>query len=122
MLVLVPALVLLIVLCPMLVLAPVLMLVLEVSGCTGGAKNGVADMSDGKNTKHCMACAIQKGTQVLISLWDSLIFGRVPGTKGHSSTDLAMGFANVRAGTWYRAQVHGAEGAGGAQRPAEERG
>ena len=37
---------------------------------------------------------IQKGTRVLISLWDSLMFGRVPGY-------LAMGFANVRAGTWY---------------------
>ena len=39
--------------------------------------------------------AIQKGTRVLISLWDSLMFGRVPGT------DLAMGFANVRVGTRY---------------------
>ena len=31
---------------------------------------------------HCLVVpvAIQKGTRVLISLWDSLMFGRVPGT------------------------------------------
>ena len=27
------------------------------------------------------ALSIQKGTRVLISLWDSLMFGRVPGTR-----------------------------------------
>ena len=26
---------------------------------------------------------------------------RTPNTKGYSSTYLAMGFANIRAGTWY---------------------
>ena len=34
------------------------------------------------------------------SLWHSDCFRR-PNTKGYSSTYLAMGFANVRAGTWY---------------------
>ena len=29
--------------------------------------------------------AIQKGTRVLISLWDSLVFGRVPGTRPNIS-------------------------------------
>ena len=29
--------------------------------------------------------AIQKGTRVLISLWDSLMFGRVPGTRPNTS-------------------------------------
>ena len=29
--------------------------------------------------------AIQKGTRVLISLWDSLMFGRVPGTRPNIS-------------------------------------
>ena len=29
--------------------------------------------------------AIQKGTRVLISLWDSLVFGRVPGTRPNTS-------------------------------------
>ena len=28
--------------------------------------------------KSSSACAVQKGTRVLISLWDSLMFGRVP--------------------------------------------
>ena len=28
-----------------------------------------------------LCCVIQKGTRVLISLWDSLMFGRVPGTR-----------------------------------------
>ena len=31
------------------------------------------------------ALAIQKGTRVLISLWDSLMFGQVPGTRPNSS-------------------------------------
>ena len=50
---------------------------------------------------------IQKGPRVRISLWDSLMSGRVPGynTKGYSSTYLAMGFANVRAGTQKRRGV-----------------
>ena len=40
---------------------------------------------------HAFLPSIPMGTRVLISLWDSLMFGRVPG----------MGFANVRTGTWY---------------------
>ena len=32
------------------------------------------------------AGAVQKGTRVLISLWDSLMFGRVPGTQALDPT------------------------------------
>ena len=35
--------------------------------------------------------AIQKGTRVLISLWDSLMFGRVPGARDFCGADSPSG-------------------------------
>ena len=130
-------------------------------GASTGTSTGIASGGDGSfdeiffNFPQCgqafpgeFLLPPRKGTRVLISLWYSLMFGRVPGTRpniseshseistrvpfciaqagaemvwgreakttydepgagltrrtAYSSTHLAtMGFANVRAGTWY---------------------
>ena len=41
--------------------------------------------------------AIQKGTRVLISLWDSLMFGRVPKNGAHSEISTRVPFCNTQA-------------------------
>ena len=50
------------------------------------------------------ATAIQKSTRVLISLWDSLMFGRVPGTRpniseSHSEISTRVPFCITKSGT-----------------------
>ena len=63
------------------------------SGSCAGAPDCFDGQFNGNATGGSVACwanarpslAIQKGTRVLISLWDSLMFGRVPGTSPNIS-------------------------------------
>ena len=45
--------------------------------------------------------SIQKGTRVLISLWNSLMFGRVPGTRPNISESHSEISTRVPFCTWY---------------------
>ena len=55
------------------------------AGAVVDAGRSGASHSERCSSTHRCISAIQKGTRVLISLWDSLMFGRVPGTRLHIS-------------------------------------
>ena len=61
---------------------------------------GCGEAANVKIVKRCSSCSEREGCQC-DPQWCEVRFARPRNTTGYSSTDLDMGFANVREGTWY---------------------